>query len=87
MGSQPETIDLLEQFMEIYGKPEKWITVEEIRNFFRMSRYSSPAIAGILRRLYKNPTFGCTYRVARIEVHKETGAPYRIFRRYLIQRK
>lgn len=73
--------------METYGKQEKWITVEEIRNYFHMSRYSSPAIAGILRRLYKNPTFGCTFRVTRIEVQKETAPPYRIFRRYLVKRR
>jgi len=87
MGSSPEICDLLEEFMDADGMPERWITVEEIRTFFRLHRNSSHAIAGILRRLYKNRTFGYPYRVIRIEKFTETKPPYRIFTRYLVQKR
>lgn len=87
MGSYPEICDLLEAFLDAKDMPECWITVEEIRIFFDLKKNSSHAIVGILRRLYKNRTFGYPYRVARMEKFIETVPPYRVFTRYLIQKK
>lgn len=87
MGSYPEICDLLEEFLDAEEMPERWITVEEIRRFYHLENTSSPAIAGILRRLYKNRTFGYPYRVVRMEKFTETGPPYRVFTRYLVQKR
>lgn len=87
MGSSPEICDLLEEFMNAGSASERWITVEEIRTFFHLEKNSSHVITGILRRLYKNRTFGYPYRVVRMEKFIETGPPYRVFTRYLIRRR
>ncbi len=87
MGSCPEICDLLEGFLDAGGMPEPWITVEEVRRFYRLDKTSSPAITGILHRLYKNRTFGYPYRVVRMEKSRETGPPYRVFTRYLVQKR
>lgn len=87
MGSSPEICDLLETFMDAEDMPERWITVEEIRTFFHLHRNSSHAIAGILHRLHKNRTFGYPYRVVRMEKFTESTPPYRVFTRYLVQKR
>ncbi|OPY36393.1 MAG: hypothetical protein A4E35_01932 [Methanoregula sp. PtaU1.Bin051] len=85
MGTHPEMVDKLSLLMEESGEKQRWITVEEFRGYFQLEKNTSPAIAGILRRMYRNPTFGCPYRVTRIEICKENAPPYRVFRRYLVQ--
>ena len=87
MGSYPQICDLLEEFLDVENTPERWITVEEIRRYHHLKRSSSHAIAGILRRLYKNPTFGYSYRVIRIEKITETRPQYGVVTRYLIQKR
>jgi hypothetical protein len=79
--------ELLEQYMEEQGVRERWVTVQELRDRFGLSRYQCNTVSGFLRRL-EYSTFGkCPYIVMRIE-HQEESSPSRpAVSRYLVQRK
>lgn len=79
--------ELLEQFMGEAGGDEQWITVQELRNRFSLTRYQCNTVSGFLRRLEYGSFGGFPYIVMRIEqVEKITPSdPPR--RRYLVQKK
>ena len=59
--------ELLEQFMQAQGSDERWVTVQELRDWFGLSRYQCNTVSGFLRRLHAG-TFGkCPYIVLRID--------------------
>jgi hypothetical protein len=79
--------ELLEQFMEEQEADEWWVTVQELRDRFGLTRYQCNTVSGFLRRL-EFGTFGrFPYIVLRIE---QTGGenpsdPPKC--RYLVKRK
>jgi hypothetical protein len=79
--------ELLEQFMESGGVPERWITVRDIRTHFDLDDIASPAISGFLRRIYHGPFFTCQYRVTRIERLIVNTPHTRMIKRYFVMRR
>lgn len=47
--------ELLEQFMQEKGRKERWITVQELRDRFGLTRYQCNTVSGFLRRLEFGP--------------------------------
>ena len=87
MGTRRAISELLEQFMESGGVPERWITVQDLRTHFNLNDTASPAISGFLRRIYQGPFRTCHYRVTRIE-KMTVNTPYtRTIKRYLVTRR
>jgi len=79
--------ELLEQFMEERGYGEQWVTVQELRDRFGLTRYQCNTISGFLRRLEFGSFGQCPYIVTRIE---RAGAPNPSAPpkfRYLVKRK
>ena len=85
MHRHPEVPELLEQYMEASGTAGCWVTVRELRMFFRMDESSGPAFSGFLQRIHHGPFHACRYRVTRIEKFRDTAPPYRIIKKYLVQ--
>ena len=82
-----EIPELLEQFMDETGNGERWVTVRELRTCFNLDDSAGPAIAGFLQKIYQGTFFTFRYKVARIEKFRDTVPPYRIIKRYLVQRR
>jgi hypothetical protein len=59
--------ELLEQFMEEQGAHERWVTVQELRDRFSLTRYQCNTVSGFLRRLEFGSFGRFPYIVARIE--------------------
>ena len=79
--------ELLEQFMQEQGADERWITVQELRDRFGLTRYQCNTVSGFLRRL-EFDTFGrFSYSVIRIEHVKGAGPSDPPKCRYLIKSK
>jgi hypothetical protein len=87
MTSQPEILDLLEQYIELRGGGEQWLTVQEFRRHFKMGKNRSPVISGILHRIYQNPAFFSPCRVIRIEKSRDPVQPCRMVMRYLVRQQ
>lgn len=87
MTRSPDVPDLLEQYMETSGMQECWITVRELRTYYNLDDLAGPAIAGFLQKIYQGTFFIFPYKVARIEKFRDTVPPYRIIKRYLVQRR
>jgi hypothetical protein len=51
MNKYPGIPELLEQYMEENDSSERWITVNELRNRFNLTRYQCNTVSGFLRRL------------------------------------
>ncbi|MCX6696528.1 MAG: hypothetical protein NTV84_03045 [Methanoregula sp.] len=79
--------ELLEKYMADSGKTEQWITVQDIRTCFHLDASRGPAISGFLFRLNHSSFFYCRYKVTRIEKYREPVAPYRLIKRYLVQKR
>lgn len=84
MPPHPHVAALLEQYMEVSGLAEQWVTVREIRSYYGLGETAGPALAGFLQRIHHGSFFSCRYKVARIERIRDTIPPYRIIRRYLV---
>lgn len=79
--------ELLEMFMRDAGSQEQWVTVQEIRDRFSLTRYQCNTVSGFLRRL-EYGTFGrCPYVVIRIERTRSTHTSDPPKSRYLVKRK
>jgi hypothetical protein len=79
--------ELLEQYMREEGDGERWVTVQELRDRFGLTRYQGNTVSGFLRRLHAG-TFGqCPYIVLRIDQVEgyRPGAPLKY--RYLVKRR
>jgi hypothetical protein len=79
--------ELLEQYMDEKGADECWITVQELRERFDLSRYQCNTVSGFLRRLDRGPFGRCPFMVTKIErdTVKSPSVPKKS--RYLISRK
>jgi hypothetical protein len=79
--------ELLEQFMEEQDVIERWVTVQELRDRFSLTRYQCNNVSGFLRRL-EFGTFGrFPFIVLRIE-HGGGAHPSDPPKcRYLVKRK
>ena len=87
MPHSPDIPELIEQYMESSGTAERWVTVRELRNKFHLNESAGPAFAGFLQKIHHGTFFACRYKVARIEKFRDTAPPYRIIRKYLIQKR
>ncbi|WP_292425699.1 hypothetical protein [Methanoregula sp.] len=87
MRKYPGMPELLEQFMQEQDAEEHWITVQELRDRFGLTRYQCNTVSGFLRRL-EFGTFGrFSYRVLKIEQVKGAGPSDPPKCRYLIKCK
>jgi len=79
--------ELLEQFMDEQGADEQWVTVQELRNRFGLTRYQCNTVSGFLRRLEFGSFGQCPCIVTRIEQAgtPNPSAPPKY--RYLVKRK
>jgi hypothetical protein len=87
MSCQPAILDLLEQYIEMQGGGEQWLTVQEFRRHFGIGRNNTHLVSGILWRIYKNPMFSSSCRVIRIEKIRDPVQPYRTVSRYLVRKE
>jgi len=55
MRKYPGIPELLEQFMQEQGADERWVTVQELRERFGLTRYQCNTVSGFLRRLESGP--------------------------------
>jgi hypothetical protein len=51
MRKYPGMPELLEQFMKEEGEDERWVTVQELRDRFGLTRYQCNTVSGFLHRL------------------------------------
>jgi hypothetical protein len=79
--------ELLEQFMQEQGTDERWITVQELRDRFGLTRYQCNTVSGFLRRLEFKSFGRFPYIVARIEHVGNTSLSDPPKCRYLVKRK
>jgi hypothetical protein len=87
MNKYPGIPELLEQYMEANGLDEQWITVNELRNRFGLTRYQCNTISGFLRRLEFGSFGQFPFIVLRIE-HSDSQKPSGPTKcRYLVKRK
>ncbi|NMB78576.1 MAG: hypothetical protein GYA23_05720 [Methanomicrobiales archaeon] len=87
MNKYPQIPELLEQFMEEEGATIRWVTVQELRDRFGLTRYQCNTVSGFLRRL-EFGTFGqFPYIVSRIEHGTIAGASHTSSSRYLVQHR
>lgn len=79
--------ELLETFMEQEETDERWVTVQELRDRFGLSRYQCNTISGFLRRLEFGSFGRFPYIVSRID-HGTTDDPSQPPKsRYLVKHK
>lgn len=55
MRKYPGIPELLEEYMEENMADERWVTVQELRERFGLTRYQCNTISGFLRRLESGP--------------------------------
>ncbi|MCK9632233.1 MAG: hypothetical protein M0R30_11415 [Methanoregula sp.] len=87
MRKYPGIPELLEQFMEEQGANDRWVTVQELRDRFGLTRYQCNTVSGFLRRL-EHGSFGrFPYIVIRIEHEVRLNPSDPLKCRYLVKRK
>jgi len=59
--------ELLEAYMVENAADERWITVQELRTRFNLTRYQSVTVSAFLRRLEQGPFVRYPYIVLKIE--------------------
>jgi len=79
--------ELVETFMDECGATERWITVNEIREYFDLDILYGPAISGFLRKIHRGTFFSCPYRVERVERFVVDKPHQRTIKRYLVRRR
>jgi len=79
--------ELLDRFMEEQGTRERWVTVQELRDCFGLTRYQCNTVSGFLRRLEFGPFGRFPYRVLRIEQVAACHPSDPPKCRYLVKRK
>ena len=79
--------ELLEQYMREQDAGERWVTVQEVRDRFGLTRYQCNTVSGFLRRLHTGPFGQCPCIVLRIEpvAGNSPSGPTKC--RYLVQRR
>lgn len=66
MRKYPGIPELLETYMQEQGTPERWVTVQELRERFGLTRYQCNTVSGFLRRLATGPFGRFPFIVANI---------------------
>ena len=79
--------ELLEQFMQEQGADERWVTVQELRDRFGLTRYRGNTVSGFLRRLESGPFGQFPFIVTRIEQTERYSLSDPPKCRYLVKRK
>ena len=79
--------ELLEQYMIENNTDERWVTVNELRVRFGLTRYQYNTISGFLRRLEFRSFGQCPYIVLRIEKVERTSLSDPPKYRYLVKQK
>jgi hypothetical protein len=87
MRKYPGIPELLEQFMQEQGADERWVTVQELRDRFGLTRYQGNTVSGFLRRLESGPFGQFPYIVSRIEHTEGSHRSDPPKCRYLVKRK
>jgi len=87
MRKYPGIPELLEQFMQEQGADERWVTVQEIRDRFGLTRYQCNTVSGFLRRLEFGPFGQYPFMVTRIEQMEGSNLSDPPKCRYLVKRK
>jgi hypothetical protein len=67
MRKYPGIPELAEQFIREQGADERWVTVQELRDRFSLTRYQGNTVSGFLHRLEFGPFGQFPYIVSRIE--------------------
>jgi|EPASupsiteSAE347_1022098.scaffolds.fasta_scaffold00141_10 hypothetical protein len=67
MRKYPGIPEMLEAYMTENATDECWVTVQELRDRFGLSRYQGVVVSAFLRRLEKGPFVRYPYIVLRIE--------------------
>jgi hypothetical protein len=79
--------ELLEQYMMEQGTGEHWVTVQELRDHFGLTRYQCNTVSGFLRRLEFSSFGRFPYIVARIEHTGGVNPSDPVRSRYLVKWK
>ena len=66
MRKYPGIPELLEAYMQEQGSSERWVTVQELRDRFGLTRYQCNTVSGFLRRLEFGPFGQFPFIVAKI---------------------
>jgi hypothetical protein len=74
MRKYPGIPELLETYMQEQGTTERWVTVQELRDRFGLTRYQCNTVSGFLRRLEFGPFRQFPFIVAKI-MREEGGKP------------
>jgi len=74
MKKYPGIPEMLETFMQEQESAECWVTVQELRDRFGLTRYQCNTVSGFLRRLKLGPFGQCPLTVAKI-LREEGGNP------------
>lgn len=69
------------------GAGERWVTVQELRDRFALTRYQCNTVSGFLRRLHAGAFGRFPYTVARIETAERVTKSEPLKCRYLVKRK
>ena len=67
MRKYPGIPEQLEQFMQEQNADEQWVTVQELRDRFGLTRYQGNTVSGFLRRRESGSFGQFPYIVTRIE--------------------
>ncbi|MFA6362703.1 hypothetical protein [Methanoregula sp.] len=67
MRKYPGIPELLEAYMKESAADKRWVTVQEIRDRFGLTRYQSVTVSAFLRRLEQGPFVRFPYIVLKIE--------------------
>jgi len=79
--------ELLEQFMQADGSDERWVTVQELRDRYGLTRYQCNTVSGFLRRIHDGPFGQCPCIVLRIELMERRNPSDPPKYQYLVKRK
>lgn len=67
MRKYPGIPELLEAYMQEQESAERWVTVQELRDRFGLTRYQSNTVSAFLRRLRLGPFGQYPFIVVKIE--------------------
>jgi hypothetical protein len=87
MRKYPEIPEIPETYRKESAADERWVTVQELRDRFSMTRCKSSTVSGFLRRLMFGSFGQCPYIVLGIEPANVTFRSSPPKYRYLVKRK
>ncbi|MDD1691527.1 MAG: hypothetical protein LUQ66_12825 [Methanoregula sp.] len=87
MNKYPDIPELLEAYMVESATDERWVTAQELRNHFGLTRYQSNTVSAFLRRLRFGPFGRFPFIVERIEQQMGENPSDPKKSRYLLKRR